>query len=295
MNIVLFGRGINNGEESPILNFAKECAKHGDKVYVSHGLFDKVKYKNKLPLDLVEPFDGELPEVEIQLLVSIGGDGTFLRAARLADGKKIPIAGINTGRLGFLAETALSDLIALYTEFREGKCKIESRPQLELTTSDQISLERSLALNEIAILRKDTSSLIVTHVYVDGQLLNSYWADGLIVSTPTGSTAYSMSAGGPIMVPNSDSIALTPIAPHSLTTRPIVLPLNVEIKMIVESRSRHYMVSIDTNSEFFSTSTELCIKKAKQNVLIVQRENYDFYATLRKKLMWGQDIRKSNH
>lgn len=295
MNIALFGRNINNGEENPILSFVNECTKDGNVVYISHGLFDRIRHKEALPFDQVVPFEGKLPSVDIQLLISVGGDGTFLRAARLAGADEIPIAGINTGRLGFMAETSISEMIDLYREFIRGECNIERRTQLSLQTSDNLHLECCLALNEIAILRKDTSSLIVTHVYVNGHLLNSYWADGLIISTPTGSTAYSLSAGGPIMVPDSNSLVLTPIAPHSLTTRPIVLPLDVEIKLRVESRSRQYMVSIDSNSETFSTSTELVVKKANHSVMVVQRKNYDFFSTLRKKLMWGQDIRTNNH
>ena len=217
----------------------------------------------------------------------IGGDGTFIKSAAKIGKKNIPILGINAGRLGFLADVSGDEIFPAVEEILSGKYVIEERALLKLHTDKKSYSDFNYALNEIAILKRDSSSMITIHAWVNGTFLNSYQADGLLVATSTGSTAYSMSVGGPILVPQSSNFIITPVAPHSLNVRPLIIPDDWEVELKVESRNDHFLIALDGRNNIFHEKTKLKIRKASFTTKIIKRENQDFFSILRDKLMWG--------
>jgi len=224
-------------------------------------------------------------------LFSIGGDGTLLKAVTYVRDSGIPILGINTGRLGFISSISADQIDEAITDVLKGNYKINERTVLELSTSKKLFKNKNFALNEVAVSKKDTSSMIRIDAYVDDEFLNTYWADGLVVSTPTGSTGYSLSCGGPIIMPGTNNIIITPNAPHNLNVRPIVIDGNSVVKLKVEDREQLALVSLDSRSRAFDPETELIIKKASFKTKLVQPQNNSFISTIRHKLMWGLDKR----
>ena len=221
----------------------------------------------------------------------MGGDGTFLDVASRVGDKEIPIIGINTGRLGFLASFSPDHIEETMADIYGGNFGVEAHSVLNISC-DELELKNyPFALNEIAILKHDISSMISIHTDINDEYLTTYQADGLIISTPTGSTAYSLSVGGPIIVPQSDTISLTPVAPHSLNMRPLVLCDNSEISLRVESRSHSFLISLDGRSQSYPDNIHLRIRKAPYSVKVVTRQGQSFFSTLRKKMMWGADSR----
>ena len=225
------------------------------------------------------------------LLLSIGGDGTLLKAVTYVRESEIPIMGINTGRLGFISSISADQIDDAITDILKGNYKINERTLLELSSDKNLFKEKNFALNEVAVSKKDTSSMIRIDAYVDDEFLNTYWADGLVVSTPTGSTGYSLSCGGPIIMPGTNNIIITPNAPHNLNVRPIVIDDNSVVKLKVEDRDQLALVSLDSRSRAFDSETELIIKKADFKVRLVQPQNNSLIKTIRHKLMWGLDKR----
>lgn len=225
------------------------------------------------------------------LALSLGGDGTFLNTAARVGKKDIPILGINMGRLGFLADVAKDEIIQTLQAVLDNNYTIEKRSLIRLQTLDGSRLESSYALNDIAISKQDSNSMIIINARTKGELINSYQADGLIIATPTGSTAYSMSAGGPIVVPQAQSFVISPVASHSLNVRPLIVPDDWVIDLDVISRSNSYLVSIDGRSKILDQSTRLRIKKADYCIQVVKPRNHTFFETLRNKLLWGVDKR----
>ena len=252
-----------------------------------------------LQLYLDEKFHKSFDRVELitddnfsaDLALSIGGDGTFLNTAARVGKKDIPILGINTGRLGFLADVAKDEIIPALQAIFKHEYTIEKRSVLKLQTLDGSRLDSPYALNDIAISKQDSSSMIIVNAYANGELINIYQADGLIISTPTGSTAYSMSAGGPIVVPQARSFVISPVASHSLNVRPLIVPDDWEIDLQVISRSNSYLVSIDGRSKILDHSTRLRLKKADYSIQVLKPLNHTFFETLRNKLLWGADVR----
>ena len=300
MKVVLFGNLYNNKPEEYEKQFYAICQKMKDHCIEIHL---PAIFFNTLSNDLrdkIEPvihlYHSSIPKVDLAL--SIGGDGTFLRTAAEVVHRNIPILGINTGRLGFLADIKFEDLDETLDEIFNGNYRIENRMLLKTSASNS-STKRTetstdltnYSLNEVAILKQDTSSMLTIHAYIDDEYLTSYQADGLVVATPTGSTAYTLSIGGPIMVPTAPSIILTAIAPHSLNSRPLVVDSNSSIKLTVESRSDNYLVALDGVSQTLSVDTVLEISKADYVQPVVKRRGHTFFETLRNKLMWGADIR----
>ena len=224
-------------------------------------------------------------------LLSIGGDGTLLKAVTYVRESEIPIMGINTGRLGFISSISADQIDDAITDILKGNYKINERTLLQLSSDKNLFKEKNFALNEVAVSKKDTSSMIRIDAYVDDEFLNTYWADGLVVSTPTGSTGYSLSCGGPIILPGTNNIIITPNAPHNLNVRPIVIDDNSVIKLKVEDRDQLALVSLDSRSRAFDSETELIIKKANFKVRLVQPQNNSLIKTIRHKLMWGLDKR----
>lgn len=227
----------------------------------------------------------------VDLVFSIGGDGTFLEAVTYVRDKGIPIVGINSGRLGFLADISQGEMKVALRDVLEGRYKLRQLDLLVLETSGNHFGDYNFALNELAISKRDSSAMIVVHTYVNDEFLNSFWADGLIISTTTGSTAYSLSVGGPILHPDSKSLIITPIAPHNLNVRPIVVPNDVEVTLMVEGRDSKFLASLDSRSEVFENSVHLKVKKAGFSISVIELEGHSFFTTLRNKLMWGVDKR----
>ncbi len=227
----------------------------------------------------------------VDLLISIGGDGTFLETINIVRDSGIPILGINTGRLGFLASTYKDEIVEVLHSIKEGKYRLQTRSMIKLITEEQLFDDNNFALNELTVHKKDSSSMITIHTYIGDLYLNSYWADGLIIATPTGSTAYSLSCGGPIMVPGAKDYVITPIAPHNLNVRPVVVPDSRTIRLKIEGRGREYLCSLDSRSVTIDSAIELTIRKAPFQLNVIQTENQNFLNTIRNKMMWGLDRR----
>ncbi len=227
------------------------------------------------------------------IFISVGGDGTILRAATFVRDSQIPILGINAGRLGFLASIPKESILHYLNLVYNKEYKLSKRTLLGLETSTAVPelSEMSFALNEVSINRKDTTSMIVIETYLNGEYLNSYWADGLIISTPTGSTGYSLSCGGAVLLPEAKCVIITPIAPHNLNTRPIVVPEDTEITLKVSGREDQYLVSLDSRIYTISNENVLTIRKKPFEINMVAFHDMSFLGTLRNKLMWGEDKR----
>lgn len=227
------------------------------------------------------------------MLISIGGDGTILRAATLVRDSGVPILGINAGRLGFLATVQKENIEEFMQFIIEKKFTISERSLLSLSCSPENEAfdDINFAMNEISVSRKDTTSMITIETYLNDEFLNSYWADGLIVSTPTGSTGYSLSCGGPILTPNVKSLVITPIAPHNLNARPLVIPDETEIRLRVSGRDDQYLVSLDSRIASVKNESILIIKKTPFHINMVEIPEETFLKTLRNKLLWGEDKR----
>ncbi len=227
------------------------------------------------------------------LLISIGGDGTILRAITYVRDLGIPIVGINTGRLGFLATIRTDEIESALTEIFNGKYKISERTLLSVSTKPDSNVigETNFALNEIALSRKNTTSMITVETHLDGEYLTSYWADGLILSTPTGSTGYSLSCGGPVITPETNNFALTPIAPHNLSARPLIIPDKTTVTFKVDGREDQFLMSLDSRIVTLPNTTIVTIQRASFVIKMVERLEETFLDTLRKKLLWGEDRR----
>ena len=249
---------------------------------VSSKVLHKVKHKTFERGDNLKSLD---------FFFSLGGDGTMLDSVTYIGKGEVPILGINTGRLGFLATTSRDTADTALDALFKGDYKVESRTLLKLISTPKLFGSVNFALNDFTIMKKDTSSMITVHVHLDGELLNSYWADGIIVSTPTGSTGYSLSCGGPLVYPKSESFIITPVSPHNLGSRPIVIADNSEISFQIEGRSKKYLVSLDSRFETIDDSARLIVKKEKFKAKLVILPGHHYFKTLRQKLNWGVDVR----
>jgi NAD+ kinase len=228
---------------------------------------------------------------DIDFMFTLGGDGTILEAVTQIGAKEIPIIGINMGRLGFLATIGLDQIGYAVDQILSEKYRVARRALLRLDNGYDLFDGKPFALNDFSIVKKDTSSMIVVKAYVDDAFLNSYWADGLIVSTPTGSTGYSLSCGGPLVMPHSNNFIITPISPHNLNVRPMVIDDKSTMSFTIEARGDNVMVSLDSRSVTIPTTTELTVRKENFSACLVKFEDYHPFDTLRQKLYWGQDIR----
>lgn len=291
MKIAIYGQYYSDKLETILQKVFSLSTHFSVEFYLEAKFYDMVKSQISTSVyTFVDYYD--LPK-DTAVLISIGGDGTILRAATLVRDSQIPILGINAGRLGFLASIPQERIEEYLTLFCQGEYNLSKRTVLGLETSEAIEelQEINFALNEVSINRKDTTSMIVIETYLNGEYLNSYWADGLIISTPTGSTGYSLSCGGAVLLPDSKSLIITPIAPHNLNTRPIVIPEDTEIKLKVSGREDKYLVSLDSRITTIKNSNALTIKKKDFDINMVVFENNSFLSTLRKKLLWGEDVR----
>lgn len=291
MKIALFGNIYQQHKASAIHDFLKAVAKYNVQLAISLPFLDFLK--EKMGVDIAPDETIVSDEFTADIVVCLGGDGTFLNVAKSVGAKQIPILGINTGRLGFLASVSSDDIEKAVSDICAGNYTIKDHSVLGITCDELSISDHPYALNEIAILKHDIASMISIHTSINGEYLTTYQADGLIISTPTGSTAYSLSVGGPIIVPQSDTISLTPVAPHSLNMRPIVLCDNSEITLQVESRSHNFLISIDGRSCSYQEKITLRIRKAPHTIQVVNTPGQTFFSTLRRKMMWGADRRES--
>lgn len=292
MKIAVYGPEFNERSHSAIAALFAYLGSKSAEVFVDAHFFNSILEHSSINIkaytlgtftDLDDSFD---------LIISVGGDGTILRAITHVKDLDIPIVGINTGRLGFLATIKRDDIIGALDQIFEGKYRISKRSVLSVTTNQKESnFELDFALNEVTVSRKNTTSMISIETWLDDEYLNSYWADGLIISTPTGSTGYSMSCGGPVIMPESDSLVITPIAPHNLNARPLVISAKHKIRLNVSGREHEYLVSLDSRINSLDNSIGITIKKAAFDIKMIELEAVTFIQTLRKKLLWGADPR----
>jgi NAD+ kinase len=232
----------------------------------------------------------DLP-IQTDMLISLGGDGTMLDTVSFIGDSNIPLIGINLGRLGFLAAISENEAADAIESLVRGSYTIEKRSLLHLESSMPIFKDAPFALNEFTLHRKDSSSMIKIHTYLNGEFLNTYWADGLIVATPTGSTGYSLSCGGPVVFPQTSSFVITPVAPHNLSTRPIVVPDDNVISFELEGRTDHFLCTLDSRTETIPTSIQLAVKKENFTISLIRPDEHNFLKTIRQKLYWGIDRR----
>ena len=291
MVLALFSQEINESVNDVVQSFFTSKFSKESKFYVEKKLYDQLAFDGDLELI---PFSKSKDlDLSIDLLVSIGGDGTFLRTIEYVRDLNIPVMGINTGNLGFLATIKKENLDQAVEKIYNKKFKVENRSVIKVN-SEEIGLPKNLfpyALNEISVVRKDTTSMINIKTSLDGNHLNSYWADGLIISTPTGSTGYSLSCGGPVISPSSSSLVLTPISPHNLNARPLVISDETKIELSVSGREEKHLLSIDSNIFTVLNQTKITIEKPNFDFKIAHFSNNNFYKTLKEKLLWGKDKR----
>ena len=228
----------------------------------------------------------------LDLLVSMGGDGSFLDSVDFIGSSPVPVLGINLGRLGFLSNTRIEDVDATLQAIMERRFTIEERGLLAMEGCAGFG-QHNTALNEVSLHKRDGATMIAIHAHLDGRFLNTYWADGIIIATPTGSTAYSLSCGGPLLAPGCDAMVVTPISPHNLNVRPFVLPGESTLTLNVDARGEKYLVNLDSRSEVLDQPCDLVVRRASYRVKLVQMEGQDFLDTLRSKLAWGLDIRSA--
>lgn len=258
-------------------------------VYIEEDFYDFLKNGHDITVKPTRLFRGA--DFDADFVISMGGDGTLLKAAMHVGDKQTPIIGVNMGHLGFLASITIDKIEQALDAVYDGDCTIADHSAVELSVIDGEACRGSFALNDIAVLKRDNASMISIRVEINGEYLVTYRADGLIISTPTGSTAYSLSNGGPIIVPDTGVLCLTPVAPHSLNIRPIVVPDTAKIGLTVESRSHNFLVAVDGRSEKCPDRARLCISKAFHYIRTVKAPGTSYISTLREKMMWGVDGR----
>ncbi len=291
MKIALYGKEFSEDFRENIHEMFEQFRENNATVFI-HDRFKAILECEKLDhFNFSGSFNDNsgLPD-GVDVLISMGGDGTFLNTLNLVKDSQVPVLGINTGRLGFLANISREELKDSIGQLLRGEFSTETRNLISLNSNKGPLDPFNTALNEITILKKGVP-MISIETHLNGEYLNSYWADGLIISTPTGSTAYSMAVGGPIMLPGSRNFIISPVSPHNLTVRPIVVPDDMEIRLQIHSRSDQFMVAMDSRSYTVDTNTELIITKASYGIQMVKFPVNNFYNTLRNKLMWGMDKR----
>ncbi len=258
-------------------------------VYIEREFYTFITEGQQMSLKGVNVFDNN--QFEADFAISMGGDGTFLRTASVVGQKQIPILGINTGRLGFLADVNAQEIERTIHALHDEDYAVDTRAVIQVETKGQELQGYNCALNDVAILKRDNASMISIYATINGETLTTYQADGLIISTPTGSTAYSLSVGGPIIVPGTHVFSLTAVAPHSLNVRPIVVSEDSVIELSVESRTHNFLVALDGRSEKLDETTQLTLRRAPYRVQVIKRAGTKYFHTLREKMMWGADQR----
>lgn len=293
MKIAIFGQFYQN-TTSPIIEKLFSFLNDNSVISVVFEEFLNILSEEKLISKNYPTFNSHQDlDASFDMLISVGGDGTFLKAATLVRDSNIPILGINAGRLGFLANVQQENIALFLQMVLDKKYTISKRTLLSLHCTETVESLQDLnfAMNEVTVSRKDTTSMITIETYLNGEYLNSYWADGLIISTPTGSTGYSMSCGGPIVAPDAKCLVITPIAPHNLNARPLVIPDDTEVKLKISGREENYLISLDSRLTSVKNEAILTIKKTPFKINMVEITEETFLKTLRNKLLWGEDKR----
>lgn len=291
MKVAIYSRIIDNEQKADVQQLLDELEKEHIEPVIYHPFFESIKSSFRFPEKTAifsDPADlGE----SIDFLISLGGDGTLLDTVTLVRDKNIPVLGINFGRLGFLASIGRDELYTAVQSLVKRNIVIDRRSLIHLDADKPLFGNMPYGLNEFAIHKTDTSPMIKIHTYLNGDFLNTYWADGLIVATPTGSTGYSLSCNGPIVFPESSSFVITPVAPHNLNVRPIVVPDDNVISFEVESRADHFICALDSRKEIVEKKVQLAVRRESFNISLVRLNENNFLQTLRNKLSWGLDTR----
>jgi len=291
MQVAVYGRGFPTYARENIATMFSKFDQLDLDVWIYEPLFEFLQKEAGLRPGVAGKFTSrdDLPG-DVEFLFSLGGDGTFLETVNLVKDNGIPVLGVNIGRLGFLSYISLENLKESLDSVFSGRFDIEERMLLRVETPGVALEGPDVALNEVR-LYKNSGSLITIHVRVNDEFLSAYWADGLLLSTPTGSTAYNLSVGGPIVVPESNSLILSPIAPHNLTVRPLVLPDSAVLQLSVDTRDPQYQLALDSYTFDLDVDTTVTVRRAETTLKMIRIENISFYSTLRNKLMWGADKR----
>ncbi|HUH32607.1 MAG TPA: NAD kinase [Daejeonella sp.] len=292
MKIAIYGRQFNNSVLPYVQQVFDSLAKFDIEPYIydkyNQFISGKIFYPKKIHLFKDHK---ELIESQVDVVISLGGDGTMLDTVSIIRDSLIPIIGINFGRLGFLASINKNDIQSAINSLFKKDFTLDARAMLTVESENNLFGDENFALNDVTIHKRDTSAMMIIHAYLNGDFLNSYWADGLILATPTGSTAYSLSCGGPIIFPRSGNMVVTPISPHNLNVRPIVLSDSNKLSFEIEGRSSKYLLTCDSRTEVFDTSIRVTVKKADFCINLVRLNNESYLTTLRNKLLWGIDTR----
>ena len=291
MKVAIYGIKFNDDAFPYIEQLFKLLIKNNSQIYINHDLHEFIGDRISLSPEISIYHTPCKIDKELDFLISIGGDGTILDTITTVRESNVPIIGINTGRLGFLANNPKMEVESAIYNLKNGNFKIDKRTLLKLDSSqNQFGID-NFALNECTVHEKASSTMMTIHVSVNGEFLNSYWADGLIIATPTGSTAYSLSCGGPVLSPGSDNFVITPIAPHNLNLRPLVVRDDVKINVKIDGREKEFLTTLDSRSATIDKEIEMEITKADFNINLIQFHDQNFFSTIRNKLMWGLDAR----
>ncbi|KEQ30402.1 NAD kinase [Pedobacter antarcticus] len=291
MKFAIYGREFNNTVLPYVQDVFDALEFYGIEILVFRDYFEFIAEKVRLPEGL-STFTGHQDLCQqADVLISLGGDGTLLDTLALVRDSAIPVIGINFGRLGFLASINKDNIKAAIAALMQKDYSLDQRTLLHVESKYNLFGDENFALNDITIHRRDNSAMMIIHAYMDDEFINSYWADGLIIATPTGSTAYSLSCGGPIIFPSAQNFVITPIAPHNLNVRPVIIPDNVTLRFEVEARSTKFLVSCDSRTATVDRSVKITVKKAEFHVNLIRLHKESYLTTLRNKLLWGIDTR----
>ena len=291
MKVAIFTNLYKNYSPKILLSIIEKLQKNNFDIMIDNISFDKLNHKKySAILNHVKSFSKI--DKTINYIICVGGDGTILKASSYVKNMGIPIIGINTGRLGFLAKIKAVEIDNVIQAITKKKYTISEKTLLSVSYKNKKQENKlGVALNELSITRKNTTSLITIETKLNDEYLNTYWADGLIIATPTGSTGYSLSCGGPIIMPESKNLVITPIAPHNLNARPLVIPDNTNITLKISGRENEFFVSLDSKITTLSNEMLILVKKAPYKIKMIQLDNDNFLQTLRDKLYWGKDKR----
>lgn len=291
MKVAIYSRGLDFEQENPLVVLLEELTRYDTTILIFHQLLVQFTLPKHLYEKVVSFATSDDLDAQIDCLISLGGDGTLLDAVALVRDKNIPILGINFGRLGFLASISKEELTSAVDSLVNHTFLIDKRTLIHLDSNEKLFGETPFGLNEFAIHKRDISPMVKIHTYLNGEFLNTYWADGLIVSTPTGSTGYNMSCNGPIMFPESSSFVITPVAPHNLNVRSIIIPDTNVISFEVEGRGDQIICALDARREIVNKTIQLAVRREKFGVNLIRLNENSFLSTLRTKLTWGLDKR----
>ena len=293
MKVLIYGKALNEVQLPFVRHLFDILEREHTEVFIYGPYLEAIRplFEIKIPIGIIENYQ-DLQASSIDYVFTLGGDGTILSAATLIRDTDIPIMGINLGRLGFLASIEQQVIEQAIQMLKHNQFRIQQRSMLYLDSNLPIFGEVHFALNDFTILKRDNSSMIIIHTYINGEFLNSYWADGLIVSTPTGSTGYSLSCGGPIVFPAAKDFIITPVAPHNLNIRPLVISDDSVISFEVQGRTENFLCTLDSRFELITQEFKLSVRKCDFGIRLVQLSEMSFSKTMRNKLMWGNDTRK---